>query len=78
VLDLSYESTALPRAQRPPLDLHTLQLMPHHVLGDGTAWLGLVDGGGSLYQVSVFEGRKAPPADRASVLRALRSIHRAR
>jgi hypothetical protein len=78
VLDLGYLGDALPRAHRPPLNLHKLHPMPRHALGDGTAWSQVVSGGKWLYQVTVFEGSKAPPADRAAVLRALRSIHRAR
>jgi hypothetical protein len=79
VLDLGYLSPApgVLATQRLPLDLHKLQLMGHRPFGDGTSWAGSVSGGGSVYQLWVFEGRKTSPADRASVLRALRSIHQA-
>jgi hypothetical protein len=77
VLDLTYLGPGEIARTRPPLNLRKLHPMPHDVLGDGTAWNETVSGGGSTYSVWVFEGRKAAAADRASVLRALRSIHRA-
>jgi hypothetical protein len=71
VLDLGYLSPAgVFTAQRLPLNLPKLKQIP------GVGWSGFVAGGGSLYQVHVFEGTKAPPAARASVLRALGSIRR--
>jgi len=78
VLDLGYLSTAFLHTPPLPLDLDKLQLMPHGEGGDGTSWAGFVSGGGSDYQVHVFEGRKSPAADRATLLRVLSSIHRAR
>ena len=59
-----------------PRNVQKLKLMGH-ILGDGTAWAGFVSAGGSVYQLWVFEGRKASPTDRASVLHALVSIHQA-
>ena len=56
-----------------PLDIDKL-----HVDEPGRAWSGLVSGGGSIYSVHLFLGSKATAAARASVLRALSSIHRAR
>jgi hypothetical protein len=71
-LDLSYVSpVGLLRAQRLPLNLHKLKRIP------GQGWSGFLAGGGLTYGVHVFEGSKAPPAARASVVRALGSIRRA-
>jgi hypothetical protein len=74
-LDIEYFSSAksspLGTAQL-PLDIHKL----HHP--DGRVWNGFVSGGGSTYSVLLAFGSKAPAAARASVLRALSSIHRAR
>jgi len=71
-LDLSYLSPApgILATRRLPLNLHKLKRIP------GQGWSGFVAGDGSEYQVHVFEGTKAPPAARASVLRALGSIRR--
>jgi hypothetical protein len=73
VLDLGYMSPAgFLHTQRLPLTLHKLTLIP------GQPRSGFVAADGSVYQVLVFEGHKAPPSARASVLRALGSIRRAR
>jgi hypothetical protein len=70
-LQLSYMSPAgFLTAQRLPLNLHKLKRIP------GEGWSGFLAGGGSLFQVHVFEGSEAPPAARASVVRALGSIRR--
>jgi len=61
------------RTSQLPLDIHKL----HHS-SDGRVWNGFVSGGGSTYSVLLAFGSKAPAAARASVLRALSSIHRAR
>ena len=63
-------------AQRLPLDLHKLHLLPGFAR-DGTAWIGNVYGGHEGYSVTVVEGSKASAADRAAIERALRSIRRA-
>jgi len=78
VLDFSYLSPAGAPALRLPLNLDKLQSLPHPSFGRGTLWDGDVAGAGTLYQVYVFEGSNASPADRASVLQALGSIHRVR
>jgi hypothetical protein len=75
-LDIGYVASAkssLFRTSRLPLDIHKL-----HAGESGRLWSGLVSGGGSIYSVHLFVGSKAPAAARASVLRALSSIHRAR
>ena len=79
VLDFSYlrPAGALP-ALRLPLNLDKLQSLTHPSFGRGTLWGGYVAGGGTLYQVYIFEGSNASAADRASVLQALGSIHRVR
>jgi len=71
VLDLGYLSPAgVFTPQRLPLNLHKLKLIP------GQGWAGFVAADGSEYQVHVSEGSKTSPADRATILRALRSIRR--
>jgi hypothetical protein len=75
-LDIEYFSSAksspLGTAQL-PLDLAKL-----HGGERGRLWNGFVSGGGSIYSVLIDFGSKAPASARASVLRALSSIHRAR
>lgn len=73
VLDLGIQGSGgsgFPISRRLPLNLQELKQIP------GVGWSGFVAGGGSLYEVHVFEGSKTSPAARASVLRALGSIHR--
>ncbi len=73
-LDIGYVASAkikLLRTSQLPLDIDKLHAV-------GRTWSGLVSGGGSIYSVHLFFGRKAPAAARTSVLRALSSIHRAR
>ncbi|HEY1564535.1 MAG TPA: hypothetical protein VGF72_07630 [Gaiellaceae bacterium] len=75
-LDIGYVASAnspLFRTSQLPLDIDKL-----HAGESGRLWSGLVSGGGSIYSVHLFFGSKAPAAARASVLRALSSIHRAR
>jgi hypothetical protein len=75
-LDIGYVDSAkspLFRTSRLPLDIDKL-----HAVEPGRTWSGLVSGDGSIYEVHLFLGSKAPAAARASVLRALSSIHRAR
>lgn len=60
------------RTAQLPLDLAKL-----HAVVPGQQWGGFVSGGGSIYSVHVYFGSKAPAGARASVLRALSSIHRA-
>jgi hypothetical protein len=74
-LDIGYVASAkspLFRTSQLPLDIHKL-----HAGDSGRLWSGLVSGDGSIYSVHLFFGGKAPPAARASVVRALSSIHRA-
>jgi hypothetical protein len=72
-LDIGYVASAKMRFRTSQLPLDIAKL--HAV---GRTWSSLVSGGGSVYEVHLFFGRKAPAAARASVLRALSSIHRAR
>ena len=75
-LDIGYVASAkmkLLKTSQLPLDIDKL-----HAVEPGRTWSGLVSGGGSIYSVHLFFGSKAPAADRASVIRALSSIHRAR
>jgi len=76
VLDVQYLGSGELARARPPLNLHEFRRMPG--LGDGHGWSQIVSVGGSTYTVMVFEGSKAPAADRAALLRAFRSIRRAR
>jgi hypothetical protein len=75
-LDIGY----LASANGSPLS--TSQLPLHidklHAVGPTRTWVGLVSGGGSIYSVHVFFGSKSSVADRAAVIRAVASIHRAR
>jgi hypothetical protein len=73
-LDIGYVGSAIGplfRTSQLPLDVHKL-----HAVEPGRHWTGLVSVGGSIYGVTLFVGRKAPAAARASVLHALSSIHR--
>jgi hypothetical protein len=75
-LDIGYLTSAkngLSRTSQLPLDLAKL-----HAMEPGRQWGGFVSGGGSVYSVHIYFGSKAPAGARASVLRALSSIHRAR
>jgi len=75
-LDVGYVASAKGsplRTSQLPLDLAKLQAVV-----PGRQWGGFVSGGGSIYGVHIYFGSKAPAAARASVLRALSSIHRAR
>ena len=75
-LYLEYYVRAAPGSEsRLPLDLHKLR--PDKIRGDVTAWSAIFWGGGGEWAVMVFEGSKAPAADRAAIERALRSIRRA-
>ena len=76
VLDAQYLGPGGLARARPPLSLHEFRRMPGR--GDVPAWSQIVSVGGSTYAVTVFEGSKAPAADRAAVLRAFKSIRRAR
>jgi hypothetical protein len=59
---------------RLPLSLDELRAQHHP---DGTAWNAVLRFHGSLYTSSFWVGRIAPPHDRAALLHALMSIHRA-
>jgi hypothetical protein len=66
---------ARPQALRLPLSLNELQGPQRHA--DGTAWSGLFQFHGQLYTATFWVGDTAPQRDRAALLRALTSIHRA-
>ena len=70
--DFGSAKSPLFRTSQLPLDIHKL-----HAGDGGRLWSGFVSGGGSIYSVHLFFGNKASAAARASVLRALSSIHRA-
>jgi hypothetical protein len=75
-LDIGYLASARSssfRTSQLPLNLAKL-----HAVVPGQQWGGFVSGGGSIYSVHIYFASKAPAAARASVLRALSSIHRAR
>lgn len=75
-LDIGYLSPAkgsLFKSSQLPLDIDKLHTADH-----GRTWSGSVSGDGSTYSVLLAFGSKAPAADRASILRALSSIHRTR
>jgi hypothetical protein len=74
-LDIGYVASAKGsplRTSALPLDLAKL-----HAVVPGRQWGGFVSGGGSIYGVHIHIGSKASAGARASILRALSSIHRA-
>ncbi|MGH3008488.1 MAG: hypothetical protein ACRDLM_03660 [Gaiellaceae bacterium] len=77
-LDIEYLSPASARQwKRAHLPLERQELH----LGDaraGRTWNGLVSGGGSVYSVILYMGKRATAADRAAILRALGSVRRSR
>jgi len=75
-LNIGYLTSAknwLSKSPQLPLDLAKLD-----VVEPGRQWAVFVSGGGSVYAVHIYFGSKAPAGARASVLRALSSIHRTR
>ena len=74
-LDIGYVTSAKSSLLTSQLPLGIDKL---HAVEPRRQWSGFVSGGGSIYGVHLYFGSKAPPAARASVLRALSSIHRAR
>ena len=75
-LSIGRGSTQIPLPKlRLPLSLRELRGPQRHA--DGTAWNGTLGFRGSYYAVSFWTGRSAPAHDRASLLRALASIHAA-
>lgn len=73
-----YGRAAFPPVSEPrlPLDLHKLHRLPGFAR-DGTAWGGILWGGGGEWDLTVIEGSKASTAERAAIERALKSIRRA-
>jgi hypothetical protein len=75
-LDIDYLASANgPAFKTSELPLNLAKL---HADEPGRAWNGFVSGGGFIYDVHISFGSKAPAGARASLLRALSSIHRVR